>query len=217
MRELPTCRGLARSRTHRLYGDPSNHAPAIRPTYAVRVVNRLTPDQQAAFDGGPAIDRRLQSSGKQTPTQARNFAIHDFRVRCDFDGRDVPSVEAVEAAIDAALVASAGDGSIHSDVLPRTEFRDIDGAVVAVATVGDDGAAVTSGSAARTANIAATRVIAPLKTGPRIVEPADGELYLRALPAAFRGPYLRAVFVGRSQESQSARRSAGVVTESTSA
>jgi hypothetical protein len=39
------------------------------------VADRLTPEQQAAFDDGPPIERRLRPRGEQTPEQARNFAV----------------------------------------------------------------------------------------------------------------------------------------------
>jgi hypothetical protein len=74
--------------------------------------------------------------------------------------------------------------------------------VVVTATVSDDGVAViNSGSSARIANIAATKVVMPLGDGgPTVVEPSAGALYLRALPFAFRSPYLHAVFVKWNDE-----------------
>jgi len=64
------------------------------------------------------------------------------------------------------------------------------------ATVGDAGVATVAGSAAFASNLCATRVIMPLKaTGPTVVLPEEGVRYLRALPFAFRSPYLHAVFV----------------------
>jgi hypothetical protein len=80
------------------------------------VGDRLTPEQQAAFDGGPPIERRLRPSGEQTPDQARNFAVASFRNVCDFDGIGVPSVVAVEAAIDAALAAAAHSAETRTRV-----------------------------------------------------------------------------------------------------
>jgi hypothetical protein len=151
------------------------------------VADRLTREQQAAFDDGPPIDRRLCPSGEQTPEQARRFAVDSFRHACAFDGIDLPSEEAVEAAIDTAIA------TIHPVKVPRTEFRDIDGNVVATAIVGDDGVAtIKAASDTRAANIIATNVIRP---GPTVVTPHEGESYLRALPFAFRSPYMQAVFV----------------------
>jgi hypothetical protein len=72
----------------------------------VHVADRLTPEQQAAFDDGPPIEQRLRPSGEQTRDQARNFAVYSFRHACDFDGIGAPAEEAVEAAIDAALAAA---------------------------------------------------------------------------------------------------------------
>jgi hypothetical protein len=182
------------------------------------VADRLTPEQQAAFDDGPSIDRRLRPSGDQTPLQARNFAVDDFRVCCSFDGIPVPSVEAVEAAIAAAEAARAAKLSITSTVLPRTEFRDIHGKVVATATVGDDGVAVVGAGADargrdRAAKLTSVRVFAPLKDeGPTLVGPGYGELYLRSLPFAFRSPYLHAVFLRDEIDATGAAQSAGTST-----
>ena len=75
------------------------------------MADRLTPEQQAAFDYGPPIERRLRPSGEQTAEQARNFAVYSFRYACDFDGIGVPSVEAVAAAIDVAQATGTVDSS----------------------------------------------------------------------------------------------------------
>jgi hypothetical protein len=66
----------------------------------VHVTERLTPEQQALFDS-VSVPERLRPSGDQTPEQARNFTVASFRYACDFDGIGVPSVEDVEAALDA--------------------------------------------------------------------------------------------------------------------
>jgi hypothetical protein len=73
----------------------------------VGVADRLTPEQQAAFDEGPPIERRLRPSGQQTSEQARNFAVYSFRNACEFDGIDVPSEAAVEAALERAQASAS--------------------------------------------------------------------------------------------------------------
>ena len=65
----------------------------------------LSAQQQTEFDR-VSIEDRLRPSGDQTPAQARAFAVSSFRRACEFDGIDVPSDEAVEAAIDAAQAAA---------------------------------------------------------------------------------------------------------------
>jgi hypothetical protein len=182
------------------------------------VDDRLTAEQQAAFDDGPPIEKRLHPSGEQTPTQARNFAVDSFRYACDFDGIGAPSVKAVEAAIAAAESARAAKVSVTSTVLPRTEFRDIHGKVIATATVGDDGVAVVGAGAdarglARAAKLTPPTLIAPPNDeGSTLAEPGDGELYLRALPFAFRSPYLHAVFLEQEIDTATAGQWTGTST-----
>jgi hypothetical protein len=55
------------------------------------VLDRLTPEQHAAFDDGPPIERRLRPSGDQTAEQARNFAVDSFRAAFQFYGVGVAS------------------------------------------------------------------------------------------------------------------------------
>jgi hypothetical protein len=45
--------------------------------------------------------------GGVTPERARHFLVHDFRVCCQIAGIKVPSADAVDAAIDAAIAAVA--------------------------------------------------------------------------------------------------------------
>jgi hypothetical protein len=79
--------------------------------------NRLTPEQQAAFEAAP-VSVRLPPSGDQSPEQARNLAVDSFRAVCELDGIGVPSDAAVEAAIDAAVPA-AGRGFVPVQPMAR--------------------------------------------------------------------------------------------------
>jgi hypothetical protein len=74
----------------------------------------------------------------------------------------------------------------------RLEFCDVNGRLRGTVTL-DGGGAVVFPPNPLGENIRATNVVCP---GPTPVTPADGELYLRALPYTFRSPYLTAVFVG---------------------
>jgi hypothetical protein len=80
----------------------------------------------------------------------------------------------------------------------RTELRDSTGALVGEVVL-TDGVAEVKGAAW----LADVNVIEPGlgRTPSRIVMPADGEAYLRALPDTLRGPYLSATLVEKPRPS----------------